>query len=220
MLLDRSASMSGGKWKNAIESINAYVNTLLEQKTLARITIAAFDNPSTRHRYSNAVFPVVGGASITLTTTTENVSNGNAFDVMRNDVPLTQWKALSETELSPRGNTPLYDSTATLLNLAEQKNADKTVILIMTDGEENYSTVYTLPAIKDRIKNATSKGWEVVFLGAEFNVETQARSYGLDGTKFFSNKASAELRNDITGFATATASYAATGASMNVSKTV
>ena len=209
ILLDRSGSMGGARWENAIGSINTYVESLRKQEGIdAKVTVAAFDSHGGGTRgFVNAV----GGMQML---PLEKI-DPNTFTVIREAASLNEFKMLEINELSPRGGTPLYDSTAKLINMAEKEGNEKTVIIIMTDGEENSSREYTLQAIRDRIGSCQKRGWEVLFLGAEFNVETMARDYGIGMDKVVSTRSSAKLKDSMNFYATASASYTTAGAAID-----
>lgn len=211
ILLDRSASMAGARWENAIGSINAYVEELKKNKDIAgEVTVAAFDG---EHRYPTTLHN--NGIAYRGSYMQEEAYSNVKFDVLRDKQSLSKFQPLSMTETSPRGNTPLYDATGLLLNMAESKPNEKTIILIMTDGEENQSKVYNLQSIKDRLACCTNRGWEVVFLGAEFNVNNIASSFGISGTKTLSTVRSADLNETMAFYASAGAQYATMGAAID-----
>lgn len=199
ILLDRSSSMAGPKWESAIGSINSYVKTLQDEKIDAEITVAAFDSPAYSYGIKSNVFQVRNNPS-----SSSNIS----FDVLRNEVNIKNYSHIRHNEISPRGSTPLYDATAQLLNMADKKNNKKTIILIMTDGEENASHVYNIQSIKDRVATCTNRGWEVVFLGAEFNADNIARDYGLSLTKTVNSNIN-NLDYTMRSYGLASAHYAA-----------
>lgn len=202
ILLDRSGSMGGARWENAISSINAYVNELKKDTDIdGEVTVAAFDSPA----------PVWNNNAIWA----EKPANAMSFELLRKKKNLAKFKELKIDETSPRGGTPLYDATGLLLNLAEEKPNEKTIILIMTDGEENQSKIYNLQSIKDRLACATNRGWEVVFLGAEFNVDNTAKSLGIDTKKFVSTVRSVDLGQTMQFYATGAANYAKSGTSID-----
>lgn len=217
ILLDRSGSMSGPKWESAIGSINEYVETLKKEKIAAEVTVAAFDS---FYEYTEKPAPqlynnVLGrGSYVHASNFSKNI---NTFDIIRNKQSLKSYKSISHNELSPRGSTPLYDSTAKLLNIAEENNNEKTVIIIMTDGEENASTIYNIQSIKDRINTCKYRGWEVIFLGAEFNANKQAMDYGLGLDKVY-NSSIGQMSNTMRSYATASATYMKTGAAIDTTK--
>lgn len=212
ILLDRSSSMSGARWENAIASINKYVDTLETDKVDADITLAAFDYnaPATQNwNYANAR----GGIQM-LPVEPVPQQDGLSFTVLRDKANIKKFKRLKADEVSPRGSTPLYDATARLINMADSNNNDKTVIIIMTDGEENCSKQYNLSSIRDRIASCTKRGWEVLFLGAEFNADHVASSYGLGVGKVI-NTSLENTSRSMEYFAKSSGTYAATGAAVN-----
>lgn len=177
ILLDRSGSMAtGARWETSISGINTYVETLKKEGVDAVVTVAAFDT----------VGPMTGFAAPLGGTTHMTLQWPNPkMDVnfLRDAVALSDWKDVGIEEVKPRGGTPLYDATAVLLNKVDAVAPKKAVIMIVTDGEENNSTTYNLTSIKDRIATCKGRGWEVVFLGAEFNADNTARSFGLGSDK-------------------------------------
>lgn len=206
VLLDRSGSMSGSKWENAIGSINSYVTELKKDKDISGdVTVAAFD-----------------GSGLNTWNVSGSLSRANLgrsavdFTVLRENQSLDKFKQIGIDEVTPRGSTPLFDATATLLNMAETDPSEKTMIIIMTDGEENASQEYNLTSIKDRLATCTKRGWEVVFLGAEFNADRVAMNLGLDISKVVNNKAT-ETIDTMRFYAASSMAYAKTGASINTS---
>lgn len=211
VLLDRSGSMSGVKWEKAIGSINEYVNTLKNEKVAAEVTVAAFDShTSSSIAWGNGIRGGVQMAPAVAYNGLPPAGSNLSFDILRESVDLKNWNALSMTETSPRGGTPLYDATARLLNMADNLANEKSVILIMTDGEENESRTYTLPVIRDRINTCQKRGWEVIFLGAEFNADVIARNYGIAESKVI-NTSVADMGRSMQFYATASANYATMG---------
>lgn len=219
ILLDRSGSMQGSKWETAIGSINSYVDTLKQEGIEAEVTIAAFDSayehtelPTPTFMNNNINWNI--GHNIPVRTRRSVVPQ---FDILRNKKSLKSFKKLTSVEVTPRGGTPLYDATAKMLNLADKNNNEKTVIIIMTDGEENESKVYNIESIKDRIATCTHRGWEVVFLGAEFDTKQHAVNYGLDLSKTMRSTV-ATMNADMTSYATASANYMKSGTAFDTTK--
>ncbi len=76
------------------------------------------------------------------------------------------------------GMTRLYDGIGKavdevgkwLSDMDESERPSKNIIVIITDGDENYSTEYRLKDIKDRIKEQTEKyNWSFVYLGNDLS---------------------------------------------------
>jgi hypothetical protein len=155
ILLDRTGSMQD-IWEEALTSVNAYAEALGEGDGALRtsVTLAVFD-----------------------------AQNGLQFDVLRKKVPATGWRKVTTAEASPRGMTPLYDAIGRIVSVAEQDNPKKAVLVIMTDGEENSSREVTQAGARAALDRARAKGWEVVFLGAEFARFTDAGAMGVTTEK-------------------------------------
>jgi hypothetical protein len=137
-----------------------------------------------------------------------------SHDVIR-DGKVKVWKDVTSEEVQPRGGTPLYDSVGKIMAEAEEADAKKTVLVVMTDGYENASKEHTQASIKAKVKQFEEKGWEVLFLGANFDaVESVSGSVGVMGSKTM-NIAAGNMRGMMDTLSAYTASYAATGASIN-----
>jgi hypothetical protein len=152
ILLDRTGSMEP-IWSEALSSVNAYADGLAAldggPRVDADITLAVFD-----------------------------AQDGLQFDVLRKGVDAQNWNDVSTREVNPRGMTPLYDAIGRIVSLAETDRPEKAIIVIMTDGEENSSKEMTKGAAKAALDRVRAKGWEVVFLGAEFSKFDDAEGVG------------------------------------------
>lgn len=159
ILLDRTGSMSP-IWDEALGSVNAYADGLAHPAGGApsgandRITLAVFDHHS-----------------------------GLQFDVLRGSVAASAWKSVTSSEASPRGMTPLFDAIARIVAMAEADDPERAVLVIMTDGEENASREVTKEGVKAALDRVQAKGWEVVFLGAEFAKFGDAEAIGVAAGK-------------------------------------
>jgi uncharacterized protein with von Willebrand factor type A (vWA) domain len=108
----------------------------------------------------------------------------NEYEVVRQS-KAGSWKPIGETEVSPRGMTALYDASARIMQRAIDDNADRTIVLIMTDGEENTSRNFKHADVLALTTKIDAKKWELIFLGANFdNVKDVAASYGRSSDKF------------------------------------
>jgi hypothetical protein len=159
VLLDRTGSM-GGIWDEALGSVNAYVEALAKPETGAQ--------PDAGEKVTIAVFDHHGGLQ---------------FDVIRKGVLLTDWKKVTNDDATPRGMTPLFDALARTVALAEADNPARAVIVVMTDGAENASKEVTKDGAKAALDRARARGWEVVFLGADFAKFSDADAVGVAGSK-------------------------------------
>ena len=152
ILLDRSGSMQS-LWVEALSSVNAYAKELANKK----------DGPTVDSHITLAVFDEQAGLQ---------------FDVLRRKQPALHWETVTDADASPRGMTPLLDSLIRIIALADADKPDKAVIVVMTDGQENASKEVTRDGVKAALERVKAKGWEVVFLGANFDNVADASSVG------------------------------------------
>lgn len=162
ILLDRTGSMSG-IWDEALASVNAYADSFAADAPGAEIAGADINTAVTL-----AVF---------------DHHDGMQFDVLRDKVDPAKWQKVTNDEANPRGMTPLFDAIGRIVSRAESDNPEKAVIVIMTDGYENASTELTKKGAKAALDRARAKGWEVVFLGAEFASFSDADAVGMASSK-------------------------------------
>lgn len=137
-----------------------------------------------------------------------------SHDVLR-ECKVKDWDVVESDEVEPRGSTPLYDSVGKIMAVAEEAKAKKTVLVVMTDGYENASKEHTQASIKAKVKQFEDKGWEVLFLGANFDaVETVSGSVGVMSNKTM-NIAAGSMRGAFDTLSAYTTAYAATGQAIN-----
>lgn len=142
------------------------------------------------------------------------VFDSMSHDVIR-DVKVKDWEIVSPTEVTPRASTPLYDSCGKVMTKAEEDNAKKTVLVVMTDGYENCSREYNQEAIKAKVKSFEDRKWEVLFLGANFDsVEAVSGSVGVMSGKTM-NISAGNMRSAMDTLTSYTTAYASTGATIN-----
>lgn len=159
ILLDRTGSMSP-IWEEALGSVNAYAEGLF----------APEGGPA-------------GSAGDQITLAVFDYQAGLQFDILRKAATAGDWKPVTSQEASPRGMTPLLDSIARMVALAEADNPQKAILVIMTDGAENASREVTKEGVKASLQRVEAKGWEVVFLGAEFAKFADADDIGVGQAK-------------------------------------
>ena len=81
ILLDRSGSMQV-LWSEALNSVNAYVKKLADDKVDTGVTLATFDKDGDQFK----------------------------FEVVRDRIIPSTWKPVSSEDATPRGMTPLNDA--------------------------------------------------------------------------------------------------------------
>lgn len=110
-------------------------------------------------------------------------------EVIADAVPIAEMTPMDAATFVPRGNTPLLDATGMLLGRAATRvarrsadglAAEEVVVVTITDGHENASREFTLPAVRQLIDAHTAAGWTFVFLGAALDVYGEAGGLGYD----------------------------------------
>ena len=161
ILLDRTGSMSS-IWDEALTSVNAYAASVGEADE------GEIEGSDIKTDVTLAIF---------------DFQESMQFDVLREKVGAEDWTDVTNEEANPRGMTPLFDAIGRMVSLAEADDPEKAVIVIMTDGLENSSRELTRDGAKAALDRAEAKGWEVVFLGAEFARFDDAEAVGVSASK-------------------------------------
>lgn len=164
VILDRSTSIQTyGLVEKNIEGFNSFLKEQKNGVGKARLTLALFDGNT-----------FAGGPN-------------DAYELRYNMVDIENVPELNSDTYVPKGMTALYDAigmtlqnykTTTERQLASEK-ADKVVILIMTDGQENASKEFTKQTIAEMVKKHEDEdSWGFVFIGA--NIDAMGESTSLN----------------------------------------
>ncbi len=145
VLIDRSGSMSSCR-NGTIEGFNAFIEsqkkTQSELKDDVKVSLVQFDN---------------------------------MYEINYNMLPLENVPNLTMASYVPRGGTALHDAIGKTINdvgakLSEAIESDrpsKVLVVIMTDGQENESKIFSREQIANMIRHQEQKyAWEFVYLGA------------------------------------------------------
>ena len=102
------------------------------------------------------------------------------------DKPIAEVKPL--VSLYPMGGTALNDAIGKTIDelggrlsrLPEAERPGKVVVVIVTDGEENASHIFTAAQVKQKIEHQRHHyNWQFVFLGANQDAISNAKSLGI-----------------------------------------
>ena len=166
-ILDKSGSMSGLE-KDTIGGFNSMLTKQQELDQECFITTVLFDNN---------------------------------YELLHDRINLKAVSPLTNKEYSIGGSTALLDAIGKTINklisvqkhTAQEYQAEKVMMIIITDGEENSSREYSADKIKSLIENQKTKyGWEFIFLGANIDSVETASAIGIDAdraTNYHADKA-------------------------------
>jgi len=140
----------------------------------------------------------------------------NEYEVVHDDIPVSDMPLITEATFVPRGMTALLDAIGQTINRIDSKLAvlnddekpERVMVVIVTDGHENASKNFSRDAILEMVKGHEDSGsWEFIYLGANQDAirvgggigvrSTHAHTYtaGTVGVKHaFSNSSNAVYR--------------------------
>jgi len=157
-ILDRSGSMTGLE----SDTIGGYNSMLEKQQKLdgeCRITTVLFDD---------------------------------RYELLHDRIDIRAVSPIDATQYFVRGSTALLDAVGRTIHkiasaqqhTAAEYRADKVMVVIITDGYENASREYSLPAIKSLIEREKNDyGWEFIFLGANIDAIETAGQFGISADR-------------------------------------
>ena len=151
-ILDSSGSM-GSVHKDTVDGFNDYINELKTDSSETILRLQTF--------------------------------NSNHFDVSFEFNNIIKIPKMQYENFSPEGMTPLLDSVGRAINetskFIEENDRDNSQVIftVMTDGLENSSTEFSIGHIKEMISEKEKLGWQFTYLGANHDVWSVAKRFGL-----------------------------------------
>ncbi len=164
-ILDRSGSMRGIA-AETIDGFNSFIEKQREAAGQAMLTLALFDDQ---------------------------------YELVYDGVDLKDVQPLSNKTYFARGWTALLDAVGRTINvtgaklaaMAEEDRPSKILVLIMTDGEENYSKEFVTDRVKEMITHQRDVySWEFVFIGANIDAIGTGASLGVAAAQSYAYTAS------------------------------
>lgn len=153
-ILDKSGSMSGLEK----DTIGGYNSMLAKQKAVqgeCYITTVIFDNN---------------------------------YELLHDRIDIRAVGPITDKEYQVGGSTALLDAIGHTIHkignvqkhTAEEYRAENVMFVIITDGEENSSRVYSAKKVKEQIEKQKLKyNWEFIFLGANIDAVRTAEQFGI-----------------------------------------
>lgn len=100
------------------------------------------------------------------------------YEVLHNREDVDNIKKLTNKEYYVRGCTALLDAIGKTIREMEDKNPNRVMFVITTDGYENASKEYNKSQIKELIES--HKDWKFMYIGADIDSYSEGRSIGID----------------------------------------
>lgn len=155
IVVDLSGSMYS-KWTDTMRALDSYVATCQAARLNSHLIVRTFDGKW----------------------------DGDSHEVVR-DHAINAWVPFSEDPLGmPNGSSPLYDSINHMGRELRDLDPAEGVcsIMIVTDGDANGNQFTDEAQAKAILDWCRAKGWQVTFIGCDFNNSRQARLLGADDT--------------------------------------
>ncbi len=126
----------------------------------------------------------------------------DTYTVIHDREEVSKVKKLTNKEYFVGGCTSLYDALGNTINSMKQKDTDKVLFIIITDGYENASKEYHKEDIKKLINK--NKDYEFIYIGADIDSYAAGSQIGIrkDNTANFKKdrKGTAKLFNAVGRF--------------------
>ena len=152
-ILDRSGSMRGLE-KETIMGFNSMIEKQKSEEGKALVTTILFDHE---------------------------------IEVIHERKSIDEIRKMTDEDYYVRGYTALLDAIGYGIEHVEIAHSheedrlpDKTLFVIITDGEENSSSRFTPERIRKMIKEQKRKKWEILFIGANIDAEKEAGKIGIE----------------------------------------
>lgn len=108
-----------------------------------------------------------------------SVFSGRELQDIQRDAVIADWPTFHAQPLgSSWSDTPLYDAINMMGRHLRDLDPPRASIVIVTDGDENGSRHTNATQAKAILDWCRAKGWQVTFLGADFNNDRQAKLLG------------------------------------------
>ena len=108
-------------------------------------------------------------------------------NIVCKDAPISTLEEFNTTHYNPNGLTALYDAIGAAIGLKYTysesdiiTDTSNTIVFILTDGQDNRSSSFSLPKICEQIRHVTSLGWKFVYIAANQDAQTMGHHLGIE----------------------------------------
>jgi len=107
------------------------------------------------------------------------VFDDSNIEYIQRDSTIIDWPRFDRSTVDlPGGGTPLYDAINIMVRRLAELAPEKCSIVIVTDGGANGRQQTDFNQAKALLDWCRAQGWQVIFLGADFNNARQAKELG------------------------------------------
>ena len=99
---------------------------------------------------------------------------------------------LTYKDYNPNGCTALYDAIGNSIKLKE--NDRNVIMIIMSDGEENYSKMFDLKYVKNKVVELSNNNWEFIYIATNQDVKKVGESMGISTCITYSESSSSIIK--------------------------
>lgn len=194
LVLDETGSMNSC-WDSTISSVNDFLGTQKSQDGVAHASLFKFST---------------GGYNSPRNLVAHDSGNTSIRTIFENK-EISKVELLSRDNYRPNGGTNLYDAIGSTIRrieaqLAPLAEVPDVLCVIVTDGDENASTEYTLDAVKALVQAKEQEGWTFVYLGANQDAWKVGQAFGLSKGNTMSYSTS-QMESTMSNLAAATSVY-------------
>lgn len=151
IVLDGSGSMMD-QWWDMLAAIDGYVDQLKINQLDSHIRLSIFTSGEPEY-----------------------------MDLVARNCPIGEWVPLLQDPVGSCFNsTPLYDAIVLTGKRLAKLDPERASVLIVTDGQEAGSKYANLTQAKAVIDWMKAKGWQVTFIGCDFNNQKLAQQLGIN----------------------------------------
>ena len=113
-------------------------------------------------------------------------------EALHDRVELSEISKMTENDYTVRGSTALIDAIGGAIHhignihkyAREEDVPEHTLFVIMTDGMENASRIYSSNKVKKMIERQKNRyGWEFLFIGANIDSVETAKHFGINSDR-------------------------------------